>query len=215
MKKTGWILALATLPLAAASCDDDSTGLRDDVLAEQEAQELANVMIASLAGMAQQEVSEVSTSSALAPGTTSPSAVTELDLDWNGVNPCDPSGEVAIEGQVNAIYDDQTEEGTASIDVTLTHDDCTYVTENGTFTVTGRPSLTLRGDFHAVADQPEGEQTVLLEGAFRWEDNADRSGICEVDLEAILVAEGSSLTRTLNGGFCGHTIDLEVEETTG
>lgn len=211
MKSTGWIQAVTLVSLVIVGCND-TTGPGGDPISEQQAAELARLMAGSFGDLAEEEV-PISPSAASVPRNASRTAADELDIEWQLIRPCEPSGALAIDGHIAAAFDAETKEATVAVEGTLTHADCTYVTDDATFTTTGNPNLEFTGDFHAVAGEPQGEQTITLTGAFAWEDQADRTGVCEVDLTGKLLADGS--TRTLDGGFCGHSIELEISETAG
>lgn len=206
-----WLQVLTALSLVAiVGCDEDPATFNDEMLDQAEAVELGGMLVASLTELAEGEVSGISSNTALAPAGQSAVAMEELQLTWEEQeSPCSPAGSVAVDGVIDASYDPRTREVEASIEAEFAHDDCAHVGQEATYTLNGNPSIKFTADLHTLGGQPKGEQTVAFEGAVAWEDEGNRDGVCEIDIVGRVSADGR--TRTLNGGFCGHSFNVEAE----
>ncbi|MGH7466300.1 MAG: hypothetical protein ACREK1_14045, partial [Longimicrobiales bacterium] len=51
---------------------------------------------------------------------------------------------------------------------------------------------------------PSQPFTFTLDGALRWETSDGRSGLCQLELDA--VTDFAAQERTVQGAVCGHTI---------
>lgn len=131
-------------------------------------------------------------------------------FEFNETAPCDPSGDVDMDGIVSISFDDETETSGMSGDIAVRHNDCAYRLDNGdVIRLTGAPDIDVTMDAVGGAEGLE-TMTIGQHGAFDWaRDGA--SGSCEVDVSA----EFDMLTGVLqvDGTFCGFDVSGTYSES--
>ncbi|MFW6079251.1 MAG: hypothetical protein ACODAE_06505 [Gemmatimonadota bacterium] len=210
-QRTVGACVIALVAVAAVGCGDDPAGPSGDTLEEARAVELAEAMLSASSALALDGATPPQGLNASAdPTRSTPAAVQTVNIQWRHTAPCPVGGDVEVDGSVDMSYDDETREVDAEVTASLTHLDCAFDVDGTVITTNGDPDLDLAASVHKVAGQPEGEQSVSLSGSFTWQDDEDRGGECDVDLDGSLAMEEGTVTRTLQGSFCGHTIDQTV-----
>ena len=200
-------LTLAATLLAAAACSDTTApkgGLTSDELSE-----LAVQMGAHFA-------SAFSGSAALASkGQAQSSAIpATIKVNVNLDVPCPRGGTSHVAAAVNAVVDEATQSVTADVTGSQAPNDCGFDVkgkgEKGKIIwVTG--TLTSTAHARVVNGVPVGEQRATLDGSFSWRASDGRRGSCDVSYVAS--ANYTTNVATVNGNFCGQTIQVTAPLT--
>ncbi|HEX7048567.1 MAG TPA: hypothetical protein VF188_00010 [Longimicrobiales bacterium] len=215
-RKLGLAGAMAAVIFAAAACsDDEPTGVEGDQFTQEEAEDLAE-LIMSTSYLAFAESAPTGAPQSLAGGLT-PQAAQTLHIEVNQTRDCLRGGSFTIEGAGDFTFDDENESGELDVNVTETHEDCSFPFRNGTVVLNGDPNLNVAAHFAYANGVPEGEQTLSYGGGIAWE-FGDRSGSCSIDLDASVSAdfegdEVTSVTQHIEGTFCGRSITRDVSIT--
>jgi hypothetical protein len=123
---------------------------------------------------------------------------------------CPRGGSARITGTVDGIVDDETESATIDVSATQRPNDCGYQVHGKTIWTTGL--LTANAHVEVANGLPVGVHTASLVGEFSWRANDGRRGSCTVDYSAS--ANYTSNVSTVNGNFCGSTIQFSGPLTT-
>lgn len=194
MKRT-WILVLA---FGAAACSD-GTGPEGDALGRSEAILLAGNLIVSSESVAAGSM----TAADPVPPNGIEAVPIEFTHDFQGSRPCPAGGTVSFDLQADGVSDEET--GTFELELTgtQTHADCGYPQEGRTIRVSGAPNLQFTASLAAVNGVPSAPFTFGILGAVDWSDGDDRSGRCEIMIDA--VTDFGARQRTVDARVCGHT----------
>jgi hypothetical protein len=188
--------------LSAAACSDSTApkgSLTPDELSELAVQ------------MGEHFASAFSGSAALASkGQAQSSAIpatirVNVDLDV----PCPRGGSSHVAATVDAVVDQATESATADVTGSQAPKDCGFEVKGKTIWVTG--TLTSAAHAAVVNGLPVGEQRASLEGSFSWRASDGRRGSCDVNYLA--KANYTTNIATVNGSFCGQTIQITAPLT--
>lgn len=195
-------LALGALLLTAAACSD-STGPNDS-LTPEEISELALQMGVGLSS------DFASPSVSTTDGVRLNAIPAPISVSVDFTVPCPRGGNARITGTVDGTIDHETE--SATIDVSATHrpNDCGYDVHGKTIRTTG--SLTANAHAEIENGLPVGIHTASLAGEFSWRASDGRRGSCSVNYSA--TANYTTNVATVNGNFCGSTIQISGPLTT-
>lgn len=191
--RTHTIIAVLGLAFAAAGCDlvtGPDTGLATDEVAE-----LSDVLIQD--GLS--ETADTSTATSLADGTALDVVTSTTEFTRTG--DCPLGGEMTMTGTRERTRDTEARTGTMNVSATRTFTDCARPLADSTVTVTLNGSLAFTAHREWQAGQWSGVQTITLVGRVDWATDDDRSGTCEVDVEASF--DPAARTRTVTGSVCG------------
>jgi hypothetical protein len=197
------ISPLALLVLVAACDGHAATAPTDGHLSQADAGALNRAIFATGASYAGGTVP------AGARGTRAvgPDGIGTFSFTLNTVQPCTPSGNVAVAGALSGSFDGVAETARVQANLGVTHHDCTIVAgQGGTFRLNGDPRIDVT---LSAAGGPGGASELHLTevGAFTWEHQGS-SGRCEVNVTADLV-DGTQTVK-LAGSFCGWPVDATV-----
>ena len=195
-------IALAIVLVAAVAACDDAAGPGTGL----DAEELATLSDAMVAG-------DFAYSAGVATAGQPDGATIALDPvtatgEFSGARPCPAGGQVLFEGTRTRTWDPDTQEGSADLAMTKTHQECAREVRSTVITLNGDPDIAVEAHHAWNAEGPVGLQTLSMHGAFTWSTDDGREGSCTVDIEASFDPE--TMTRTVAGTFCEHT----WEETT-
>jgi hypothetical protein len=195
-------LTLAAVLLSAAACSD-STAPKGS-LTPDEISELAVQMGAHFA-------SAFSGSAALASkGQVQSSAIpATIRVNVNLDVPCPRGGSSHLAASVDAVVDQATESVRADVTGSQGPKDCGFDVKGKTVWVTG--TLTSTAHAEVVNGLPVGEQRASLDGSFSWRASDGRHGSCDVSYLA--KANYTTNIATVNGSFCGQTVELTAPLT--
>jgi hypothetical protein len=193
--------ALALL-LSLAACGDSATDVVGN-LTEAEAEALAEVVAGTV-------VSTWETGGASATAARSPALATfnqQVSLDA----PCEFGGTVAINGEIDIVTNDETEE-LESLEYTVTqaHAGCVAESQDGIrFTLDGAPNVT--ANLVVLAEGDAVAMNGSYSGAVDWATDG-KAGTCtlsvEFSLDLNVVAETGS--ATMAGTVCGMSFSNSV-----
>jgi hypothetical protein len=198
----------ALLVLAAlAACDGAApTGGSDAALTDAEAQELASAWDEVGAGVMD---GYGGPSFALLPGEPAASTTT---VQFTSTRACPGGGSATLQGSREITRDGQGS-GSVAFSATRTDAGCAFSARRGegTMTITTTPSVQLTSAQTWTGGQP-GTRTSTQKGSFDWSRSANgASGSCTVDLTATWTP--ATRTYTLNGTFCGRTVNVTRTRT--
>ena len=193
--------ALALL-LATAACGDSATDVMGD-LTEAEAAALAEVVAGTV-------VSTVEANGAAATAARGPALAT-INQQVSFEAPCELGGTVAIDGALDLVTNDETEElESLEYSVTQAHDGCVTESQDGTtFTLDGAPNVTAN-----LVVLAEGEAVSMdgsYSGAVDWATDG-KSGTCTLSVEFSLDLNLGSDTGSamMSGTVCGMSFSNSV-----
>jgi hypothetical protein len=193
---------LAAALLAAGACSD--TTAPKGSLTSDELSELAVQMGAHFA-------SAFSGSAALASKGQAQSSAMPATIKVN-VNldvPCPRGGTSHVAATVNAVVDEATESVTADVTGSQAPKDCGFDVRGKTVWVTG--TLISKAHAQVVNGLPVGEQRASVDGSFSWRASDGRHGSCDVSY--VSKANYTTHVATVNGNFCGQTIEVTAPLT--
>jgi hypothetical protein len=188
--------------LSAAACSD-STAPKGS-LTSDEVSELAVQMGKHFAGAF--SGSAALASKGQAQSSTIPATI-RVNVDLNV--PCPRGGASHLTATVDAVVDEATESVTADVTGSQDPKDCGLEVKGKTIWVTG--TLTSAAHATVVNGLPVGEQRASLEGSFSWRASDGRRGSCDVNYLA--KANYTTNIATVNGSFCGQTIQITAPLT--
>jgi hypothetical protein len=199
------IRILSTAVLAAAmlaACGESGTGpSQTDGITRADAAALARALANTGVGVAQSGAAGASGASRSVSAAGSGSFTSQFD----DVQPCSPSGSVAVAGTVSGSWDQAAQTAQLQGSAAVRHQSCALrADDGGTITLTGDPDIDLTLTARAAAAGLT-ELRITESGAFSWQKGAGSSGRCTVNLTAQLVA-GTQNVR-VSGDFCGFAID--------
>jgi hypothetical protein len=120
--------------------------------------------------------------------------------------PCE-SGTVSIAGAADGTLDDQTLQGSLSLQLAWDFHSCVVTGYYGTLTVNGQPDISFMANYVFGSEQMtvDGTQT----GGFSYSVSDGRSGTCMIDLsfDASYNATTSEETSTVSGAVCGRSAE--------
>lgn len=198
--------ALAAL-VALSACDGASPTGAGAALTQAEAQELAAAWDEVGAGVMD---GYGGPSQAVLPG--EPAQAT-TSIQFTSTRTCPAGGTATLAGTREVTRDGQGN-GSVAFAATRTDAACTFPARrgaDGTVTLTTTPSVQLTSQQSWTGGQP-GTRTSTHTGSFDWSRSASgASGSCAVDLTATWTP--ATRTYTLQGTFCGRTIDVTRTRT--
>lgn len=195
MRKHVLITAMA-LAVGAAGCEQ-ATG-PDSGLAPAEMVELSDAMIQD--GLS--ETADTTVSSTLADG-VSMDVVTN-STEFTRTHACVLGGEVVMAGTRSRTRDTETRTGTMDVSATRTFVECARPLDESDVTVTLNGAVTFTAHREWAAGQWNGTQELTLVGSIDWATDDDRSGTCEIDIQAGIDPE--TQTRTVTGTICDEDV---------
>lgn len=203
MRKSA-ILTIA-IGLALSACED-TAGPEGDRLSRSEALLLTAQVMASSEGAATTAVGESGAGATVADGRSDAlgGPPTSFTHTHESTHPCPSGGQVAVNLLVTGMFDDETNSMQADLAGSHTHTGCAVPHQNITITLDGEPSIAFTASIGAENGVPSQPFTFTLDGAFSWAASDGRSGLCELDLDA--VTDFAARERTVSGSVCGHTI---------
>ena len=192
-------LAAAVMSAMALSACGDGTGPGNggSQLTESEARQLQQAFFDLSAGVGGQPGFRANRSA------TTGQASGTFTFEFQETAPCDPSGDVDLDGIVSISYDDETETSGMSGDIAVRHNDCAHRLDNGDIIrLNGAPDIDVTMDAVGGAEGLE-TMTIGQHGAFDWSRDG-ASGSCGV----AVTAELDMLTSELHvdGTFCGFDV---------
>lgn len=198
-------LAAAVMSAMALSACGDGTGPGNGggELTESEARQLQQAVFNLGAGLGEEPGFGMNRSA------TTGQASGTFTFEFQETAPCDPSGDVDMDGIVSISFDDETETSGMSGDIAVKHNDCAYRLDNGdVIRLNGAPDIDVTMD---AVGGPEGLETMTIgqHGAFNWA-RGGASGSCDV----AVTAELDMLTGELqvDGTFCGFDVSGTYSE---
>lgn len=191
--RTHTIITVLGLAVAAAGCD--LVAGTDAGLASDEVTALSDALIQ--AGLS--ETADTSTATSLGDGLALDVVTSTTEFTRTG--DCPSGGQVTMTGTRERTRDTETRTGTMDISATRTFTDCARPLADSAVTVTLNGSLTLTAHREWQAREWSGIQSIALVGRIDWATDDDRSGTCEIDVEASL--DPSTRSRTVTGTVCG------------
>lgn len=202
------LLAVAVLAAAVvgAACDGNGTGTETRELTQADLAAVNRAMLGIGHSIALTGAAGGSGASRNAAADAAGSGTFAFSVDFS--QPCDPSGSVAVAGNVSGSYDQAAQDAQVQGSATLRPQSCAVRTDDGgTVRLTGDPDLDL-----ALTGAADGGVITALHvtqrGAFNWEKGGS-SGHCTVDVTGDLVAGSTNQVR-LTGTFCGTSVDGTV-----
>lgn len=187
-----WVAALAFVALAAC----DQIAGPDAGLAPMEVAELSNALIQD--GLTETADTTTATSAAMDGLALD---VRTSSMEFTRTRACPLGGEVVLEGVRERTRDTATRTGTLDVTATRTFLDCARPLADSAVTITLNGEVTLTAHREWQAGSWNGPQDVAIVGTVDWATDDDRSGTCEIDVQATYdVATG---TRTVSGTVCG------------
>jgi hypothetical protein len=205
MYKYMWIAALA---VGALSACDQIVG-PDSGLAPMEVAELSNALIQD--GLS--DTADTTTTAASVGADGLAWDVTTSTTEFSRTHACPLGGEVTMEGTRERTRDTETRTGTLDVTATRTFVDCARPLADSSVTITLNGEVTLTAHREWQAGSWNGPQDVTLVGSVDWATDDDRSGTCEIDIEATFDAE--THTRTVTGTVCGEDVSAFAGWTFG
>jgi hypothetical protein len=201
MKRLCYLGATCAATLMLTACAADA--LRPDAparLSQAEADLLAPAFDDASAGMVDGQVSySLNLHAAASPDRTDV-------LEFSRTRSCPHGGEMRMAGTHTREWNRQAGSMTARVQATKTAVGCTFARGDGaTIAIDGNPHIAVSGTRHRVMGQPHGPQTLRQHGSFTWRRSTGGSGTCDVDLTS--TADPAARTVTVQGSFCGHTVD--------
>lgn len=192
------------LTLGVTACGSDPLGVNaGDQLDAAEIQSVLDAMSAAFAG------GSTLSGPAAGSGPSSGPAAVPIDQSFDLSAACE-AGTVGLSGSVKGQVDDQTLEGTLSMQLTWRLNDCVVSSETTSFTVNHDPEIKFTGDFDFSQDEISISGTE--KGGFRFAATDGRTGSCAIDLtfSATYNAAAQSATNTVSGTICGLSADQFV-----
>lgn len=189
--------------LSAAACSDSTAP--NGTLTPEEASELALQMGANFGAGFSASAGSASAGGARLNAIPAPFSVS---VDVNV--PCPRGGNTRLTATISGTVDGATESVNANVSGTHRPNDCGYDVHGKTIRTTG--SLTATAHVEVVNGAPVGTQTASLVGEFSWQASDGRRGTCAVNYNA--TANYTSNVATVNGNFCGSTIQFTGPLTT-
>ncbi len=185
-------LAAATL---LAGCDQ-AFGPGSE-LAPTELQELSDALIQD--GLA--ETADTSTAGTLDDGLALDRITSSTD--FTRTRDCPAGGDVVMAGTRSRTRDTETRTGTMDVSATRTFVDCARpLADSVTVTLNGALNFTAHREWQNGAWY--GEQEITLAGNVDWTTDDDRSGTCQIDVQAAF--DPTARTRTVTGTVCGQDV---------
>jgi hypothetical protein len=199
LRPAALLLSLTTL----VACDDQPLQITD-TLGGDEAQALAEVLVALTVQPGQLDVVD-------GPGSGPPAAPTTIETTLELNTPCPLGGSLDVAAALGGTFDPEAGTGAVSLDLTETHQACRVVhVESGQeFLLDGAPDLSVAYDLSWGADSYEAAGD--YQGAIDWSTDG-RSGRCTVALafQSSGTIDDGLASATLEGTVCGVTISHTV-----
>lgn len=192
------------LILGVTACSSDPLGVNaGDQLSAAEIQSVLDAMSAAFAG------GSTLNGPAAGSGPSFGPAAVPINQSFDFSAACQ-SGTVGLSGSVNGQLDDQTLEGSLSMELTWRLNSCLVATETTSFTVNHEPEITFTGDFDFTQDEISVSGTE--KGGFRFTAADGRTGSCAIDLtfSTSFNAVAQSATNSVSGTICGLSADQFV-----
>jgi hypothetical protein len=154
-------------------------------------------------------LSEAFTATEFDASPQSPAAVAGLQMAPVPINssfgvsvPCE-AGSVSVAGTANGTLDDQTLEGSLSLQLTWDFDGCAITGSYGTLTVNGKPDISFIANYVIASELMTVAAT--QNGGFSYSVTDGRSGDCAISLsyDASYNTTTNEETGTVNGAVCG------------
>jgi hypothetical protein len=194
-------LLLIPLLFAAAACDGGgSTPVGNDALSADEAAQLTRAMFGMVRGM---------TGTGLPGGSfnLAPASQNTFTAPIHETVPCQPGGEVDVDGTVTIGFDDVTMGMSLEADISAAPSACAHRLEDGgVIRVTGDPDLDIHLRMAGGAEELTEFQVTEI-GAFTWT-RGGASGRCAVNIASALNAATQMVT--VSGTFCGFPVNETV-----
>jgi len=206
MLKQSYLLCSAALLLGVAACND-STGVSSSI-SQADANQLASDMDAvSTLGTADFGLGASFSVSVGTNGASASIASTPFPINtqFTVTKQCPRGGQVVIAGGITGTGDRTTHNLSVEAVATRTDTDCAFDTRDGVLTLNGNPNLAYDGKLNIVNGALSGLQTQTHKGSFKWA-RTGGSGTCDVDLASSF--DPATLTVTVTGTFCGHTVNV-------
>lgn len=193
-------LLLIPLLFAASACDGGSGPSGTAELTAAEAAELTRAMFGMVSGFAGTGVGGAGFDAA-------PMGQNTFTAPINETVPCEPSGDVEIDGTITVGFDDVTMGMSMQADISAAPSACAHRLENGdVIKVTGDPDLDITLNLAGDAEKLTAFQ-VTETGAFTWT-KGGASGRCAVNLASSLNV--ATQIVTVSGTFCGFPVSETV-----
>jgi hypothetical protein len=195
----------AALVLFVGGCGDDPLGVNSgDELTDDEIQAIFNAFGGAI-GDASPSASRVAAHDGIQL------AEIEVNQSVSVTAPCALGGEIALEGSVNGIVDDETYESDLQMGITAQFDGCVVQGEANTVTVDGEIVFDAHFLLDADAFSVDGDQI----GGFSFTTSDERNGSCAIEIEfSASYTTGTSATSTVSGSVCGRSAE-QFEAYTG
>lgn len=196
------LLAGIVIALTAACGGDDLQAPLEGSLSSDESAAIAEEIAAAASGALDPEVPSASV--VPSTGMASSGAVDTFTREFTQARACPLGGEVVVEGEVTGVIDQDARTVTVDFQAKKTPRACALNARGVMVSIDGNPHIELKAHRMLTADGPVGEQTLSLEGSFRWEASDGRSGECSVDVDVVFDPASGVETRT--GTICGHDV---------
>jgi hypothetical protein len=118
-----------------------------------------------------------------------------LPFSWR--QNCTAGGRIEVSGSLEGTTTDGSGYLSMSAQETITDWQCI-----GNYIINGDPYISLTGTFTWMNDQPATQQTMSINGGFKWGTTAEES--CQIHLAINFSANGSG---TITGTVCGYTVN--------
>jgi hypothetical protein len=211
MLKQSYLLCSAALLVAVAACND-STGVSSSINQADANQLAADMDAVSTLGTTDFGLSaffsvsvDPNGASASAASASVASTPFPINTQFTVTKQCPRGGQVVIAGGITGTGDRTTHSLSVEAVATRTDTDCAFDTRDGVLTLNGNPNLAYDGKLNLVNGALSGLQTQTHKGSFKWA-RTGGSGTCDVDLTSSF--DPATLTVTVTGTFCGHTVNV-------
>lgn len=197
----------ASVAIAAAlvlvGCSDSATDPQESTLSRSEAVQLAAVI-----GVTGSDLVDLQAAGGVGSRASSGPRLATLQQDLDISGPCPLGGEIDFDGSLEVEFDQPTNTGSIDAEFVVTHHGCEVQTEEGRFTLDGRPNLVFGAEFAWAAGQQTAPLRLTSTGNVDWARESGESGSCAVSLVSItdLLAQ----RRTVEGSFCGFDVSEEL-----
>lgn len=201
MYKRVFIIALTVTALSA--CDELIGPDQQDGLTPEEVAELSNALIQD--GMAETG-DTTTTSSGLASSQYGGMGSDTSTIEFTRTHDCSLGGQVSMTGTRVRAVDWDTRTGSMDFTATRTFTDCARPLADSTVTITlnGDVDMTARREWEG--GMWNGTQELTIVGTIDWATDDDRSGTCEIDIQASY--DASTQTREVTGEACAEDIGV-------
>lgn len=193
--RTHTLIAALALAVFAGGCEQ-AFGPGAE-LGPTELRELSDALIQD--GLA--ETADTSTAGTLADGVALDRITSSTDFSRS--HECPSGGDVVMAGTRSRTRDTESRAGTLDVSATRTFVDCARpLADSITVTLNGNVTLTAHREWQSGAWH--GTQEITLAGSVDWATDDDRSGICQIDVQAGF--DPDAQTRTVTGTVCGEDV---------